>query len=161
MLAHNGEINTIEGNRRWAQARSKVWKTPRFDIAEFDPVISMHGSDSQSLDNMLELMVAGGMELIQALRILVPPATQSLEFKDAGPGRVLRVPRPQQRAVGWPGRHRRLRQPLCGVHAGPQRPAPGALDADRRPPLPGRLRSRRGKCRPSAWCARASSAPAR
>lgn len=83
VLAHNGEINTIEGNRRWAQARSKVWKTPRFDIAEFDPVISMHGSDSQSLDNMLELLVAGGMELIQALRILVPPATQSLEFKDA------------------------------------------------------------------------------
>ena len=82
LLAHNGEINTIEGNRRWAQARSKVWKTPRFDIGEFDPVISMHGSDSQSLDNMLELMVAGGMELIQALRILVPPATQSLEFKD-------------------------------------------------------------------------------
>ena len=83
LLAHNGEINTIEGNRRWAQARSKVWKTPRFDIGEFDPVISMHGSDSQSLDNMLELLVAGGMELIQALRILVPPATQSLEFKDA------------------------------------------------------------------------------
>ncbi|OCG81497.1 glutamate synthase, partial [Xanthomonas euvesicatoria] len=53
LLAHNGEINTIEGNRRWAQARSKVWQTPRFDIAEFDPVISMHGSDSQSLDNML------------------------------------------------------------------------------------------------------------
>ena len=83
LLAHNGEINTIEGNRRWAQARSKVWKTPWFDIGEFDPVISMHGSDSQSLDNMLELLVAGGMELIQALRILVPPATQSLEFKDA------------------------------------------------------------------------------
>ena len=83
MLAHNGEINTIEGNRRWAQARSKVWKTPRFDIGEFDPVISMHGSDSQSLDNMLELMVNAGMDLIQALRILVPPATQSLEFKDA------------------------------------------------------------------------------
>ncbi len=82
LLAHNGEINTIEGNRRWAQARSKVWKTPRFDIAEFDPVISMHGSDSQSLDNMLELMVAGGMDLLQALRILIPPATQSLEFKD-------------------------------------------------------------------------------
>ncbi len=83
LLAHNGEINTIEGNRHWAQARSKVWKTPRFDIAELDPVISMHGSDSQSLDNMLELLVAGGMDLLQALRILVPPATQSLEFKDA------------------------------------------------------------------------------
>ncbi|RBI79610.1 glutamate synthase large subunit, partial [Xanthomonas oryzae pv. oryzae] len=83
LLAHNGEINTIEGNRRWAQARSKVWQTPRFDIAEFDPVISMHGSDSQSLDNMLELLIAGGMDLLQALRILVPPATQALEFKDA------------------------------------------------------------------------------
>ncbi|CCG35257.1 glutamate synthase large subunit [Xanthomonas citri pv. mangiferaeindicae] len=83
LLAHNGEINTIEGNRRWAQARSKVWQTPRFDIAQFDPVISMHGSDSQSLDNMLELLIAGGMDLLQALRILVPPATQSLEFKDA------------------------------------------------------------------------------
>lgn len=83
MLAHNGEINTIEGNRRWAQARAKVWKTPHFDLAQFDPIVSMHGSDSQSLDNMLELLVSGGMELIQALRILVPPATQSLEFKDA------------------------------------------------------------------------------
>ena len=82
MLAHNGEINTIEGNRRWAQARARVWKTPKFDIAELEPIVSMHGSDSQTLDNMLELLVAGGMELVQALRILVPPATQSLEFKD-------------------------------------------------------------------------------
>ncbi len=83
LLAHNGEINTIEGNRRWAQARSKVWRSPRFDIAEFDPVISMKGSDSQSLDNMLELLIAGGMDLLQALRILVPPAARTLEFKDA------------------------------------------------------------------------------
>ena len=82
MLAHNGEINTIEGNRRWAQARGQVWKSPRFDVAELQPIVSLHGSDSQSLDNMLELLVSGGMELIQALRILVPPATQSLEFKD-------------------------------------------------------------------------------
>jgi len=83
LLAHNGEINTIEGNRSWAQARSKVWKTPKFDIAEFNPVISMHGSDSQSLDNMLELLTSGGMDLLQALRILVPPATAALEFKDS------------------------------------------------------------------------------
>ncbi|AXI84377.1 glutamate synthase large subunit [Xylella taiwanensis] len=83
LLAHNGEINTIEGNRRWAQARSKVWRSVRFDMAEFDPVISMKGSDSQSLDNMLELLIAGGMDLLQALRILVPPATRTLEFKDA------------------------------------------------------------------------------
>ncbi|MCI4568058.1 glutamate synthase large subunit [Lysobacter sp. CFH 32150] len=82
-LAHNGEINTIAGNRAWAQARAQVWHTPELDLAEFDPVISVEGSDSQSLDNMLELMQAGGMDLLKAMRILIPPATQSLEYKDA------------------------------------------------------------------------------
>jgi len=82
-LAHNGEINTIAGNRAWAQARAQVWRTSELDLAEFDPVISVDGSDSQSLDNMLELMQAGGMDLLKAMRILIPPATQSLEYKDA------------------------------------------------------------------------------
>ncbi|AWV08842.1 glutamate synthase large subunit [Marilutibacter maris] len=83
MLAHNGEINTIAGNRAWAQARAHVWRTPTLDPREFDPVINMRGSDSQSLDEMLELLEAGGMDLLKAMRILVPPATQSLEYKDA------------------------------------------------------------------------------
>jgi glutamate synthase (NADPH) large chain len=82
MLAHNGEINTIEGNRRWALARGAKWKSPYFDCAELQPLVSMHGSDSQSLDNMLELLVAGGMDLIHAMRILLPPATASLEHRD-------------------------------------------------------------------------------
>ncbi|MFC5578852.1 glutamate synthase large subunit [Lysobacter niabensis] len=83
LLAHNGEINTISGNRAWAQARAQVWRTPDFDPREFDPVIGTDGSDSQSLDNMLELLQAGGMDLLKAMRILIPPATQSLEYKDA------------------------------------------------------------------------------
>ncbi|QDH71629.1 glutamate synthase large subunit [Marilutibacter alkalisoli] len=83
LLAHNGEINTIAGNRAWAQARAHVWRTPTLDPREFDPVIEMRGSDSQSLDGMLELLLAGGMDLVKAMRILVPPATQSLEYKDA------------------------------------------------------------------------------
>ncbi|MFC3551954.1 glutamate synthase large subunit [Lysobacter cavernae] len=83
LLAHNGEINTIAGNRAWAQARAHVWRTPALDLREFDPVITTHGSDSQSLDNMLELLQAGGMDLLKAMRILIPPATQSLEYKDA------------------------------------------------------------------------------
>lgn len=81
-LAHNGEINSIEGNRRWAQARRRVWASKLLDVSEFDPVVTMTGSDSQSLDNMLEWMLLGGMDLLQAMRILMPPATQSLEYKD-------------------------------------------------------------------------------
>ncbi len=83
MLAHNGEINTIAGNRAWAQARAHAWRTPTLDPREFDPVINIKGSDSQSLDEMLELLEAGGMDLLKAMRILIPPATQSLEYKDA------------------------------------------------------------------------------
>lgn len=82
-LAHNGEINSIEGNRRWAQARRGVWASPLLDISEFDETVTMHGSDSQTLDNMLEWLLLGGMDLLQAMRILMPPATQSLEYKDA------------------------------------------------------------------------------
>ncbi|HJR74304.1 MAG TPA: glutamate synthase large subunit [Luteimonas sp.] len=83
LLAHNGEINTIAGNRRWAQARAAEWRTEDLDPREFDPVIETDGSDSQSLDSMLELLQAGGMDLLKAMRILIPPATQSLEYRDA------------------------------------------------------------------------------
>ena len=83
LLAHNGEINTIAGNRAWAQARAHVWRTPALDLREFEPVITTSGSDSQSLDDMLALLQAGGMDLLKAMRILIPPATQSLEYKDA------------------------------------------------------------------------------
>jgi glutamate synthase (NADPH/NADH) large chain len=83
LLAHNGEINTISGNRAWAQARAQAWRTKDLDLREFNPVITTHGSDSQSLDNMLELLQAGGWDLLKAMRVLIPPATQSLEYKDA------------------------------------------------------------------------------
>ncbi len=82
-LAHNGEINSIEGNRRWAQARRQVWSAPQLDLSGVDEIVSMHGSDSQSLDNALEWLLLGGMDLPKAMRILMPPATQSLEYKDA------------------------------------------------------------------------------
>ncbi|NNF60927.1 MAG: glutamate synthase large subunit, partial [Gammaproteobacteria bacterium] len=66
-LAHNGEINTIQGNRNWAQARASVWQLPGVpDLAELGPPVSMEGSDSASLDNMLEIMIAGQMDMLQA-----------------------------------------------------------------------------------------------
>jgi glutamate synthase (NADPH/NADH) large chain len=82
-LAHNGEINTIQGNRSWAQARAKNFVSDKLDdISDLDPIISLTGSDSSSLDNMLEVMRAGGMDVLQAMRILLPPAWQGVDDID-------------------------------------------------------------------------------
>jgi glutamate synthase (NADPH/NADH) large chain len=82
-LAHNGEINTIQGNRNWAQARAKNFRSDKLDdISDLDPIISLTGSDSSSLDNMLEVMRAGGMDVLQAMRILIPPAWQTVDNID-------------------------------------------------------------------------------
>jgi glutamate synthase (NADPH/NADH) large chain len=76
-LAHNGEINTVQGNRNWAVARTKNFVSEKLDdISDLDPIVSMSGSDSSSLDNMLEVLRAGGMDVIQAMRILIPPTWQ-------------------------------------------------------------------------------------
>ena len=78
LLAHNGEINTIQGNRNWARARRGVNYTPLLpELPEFSPPVSETGSDSCSLDNMLELLLAGGLDLLHAVRILLPPAWQN------------------------------------------------------------------------------------
>jgi len=82
-LAHNGEINTIQGNRNWAQARAKNFISDKLDdISDLDPIISLVGSDSSSLDNMLEVMRAGGMDVLQGMRILMPPAWQAADDFD-------------------------------------------------------------------------------
>ncbi len=83
LLAHNGEINTIRGNRNWAKARATVFKSPLLpNLSEFEPLVSMTGSDSFSLDNMLEILLAGGMDLMQAMRLLLPPAWQTVTTID-------------------------------------------------------------------------------
>ena len=77
-LAHNGEINTIKGNRDWAKARTGKFSTPLIpDLKDAAPYVNSEGSDSSSLDNMLELFLAGGMDLFRAMRLLVPPAYQN------------------------------------------------------------------------------------
>jgi glutamate synthase (NADPH) large chain len=77
-LAHNGEINTITGNRQWAASRSYKFKSPLLpDMADALPFVNSSGSDSSALDNMLELFLAGGMDLFRAFRLLIPPAWQN------------------------------------------------------------------------------------
>ncbi|MEJ2274269.1 MAG: glutamate synthase large subunit [Woeseiaceae bacterium] len=82
-LAHNGEINTIRGNRNWAMARAKNFVSDKLDdISDLEPIVSLTGSDSSSLDNMLEVLRAGGMDVLQAMRILIPPAWQTVDNID-------------------------------------------------------------------------------
>ena len=82
-LAHNGELNTIQGNRNWARARSHKFATPNLpNMEDLRPLVSMSGSDSCSLDNMLEVLLAGGMDIFVALRMLIPPAWQNVGTMD-------------------------------------------------------------------------------
>jgi glutamate synthase (NADPH) large chain len=82
-LAHNGEINTIQGNRNWALARGPVFRSPLLpDLSDIQPLVSMTGSDSQSLDNMLEVLLMGGLDPMHAMRLLVPPAWHGIDAID-------------------------------------------------------------------------------
>src|SRR5690606_29565199 len=83
LLAHNGEINTITGNRNWSQARTPKFQTDLLpELADVAPLVNRSGSDSSSLDNMLEVLLTGGMELYRAIRMLVPPAWQNVDHMD-------------------------------------------------------------------------------
>ncbi|MDD5310962.1 MAG: glutamate synthase central domain-containing protein, partial [Candidatus Omnitrophica bacterium] len=77
-LAHNGEINTLRGNINWMKARQGLIESGVFgkDIKRLFPVIVPGGSDSASLDNMLELLVLGGRSLPHAMMMLIPEAWQ-------------------------------------------------------------------------------------
>jgi glutamate synthase (NADPH) large chain len=82
-LAHNGEINTVQGNRSWAVARGPLFRSPLLpDLSDILPLVSLSGSDSQSLDNMLELLLVGGLDPMHAMRMLIPPAWQSVDMID-------------------------------------------------------------------------------
>ncbi len=82
-LAHNGEINTICGNRNWAIARGNKFSTPLIpEMESILPLVNLTGSDSSSLDNMLEVLLAGGMDVFRAMRMLIPPAWQNVESMD-------------------------------------------------------------------------------
>ncbi|MFV0416485.1 MAG: glutamate synthase large subunit [Chthoniobacterales bacterium] len=76
MLAHNGEINTIRGNRIWTAAREAELQADFWgdDIQLFHPIVQPGGSDSASLDNVLELIAMSGRSLLHAMTMLVPPA---------------------------------------------------------------------------------------
>ena len=80
LLAHNGEINAIRGNRNWVKARSSKFITPHIPkIQQFKQLVNETGSDSSSLDNMIELLVKGGIDLFRTIRMVLPPAWQNTQ----------------------------------------------------------------------------------
>ncbi|MCC6315451.1 MAG: glutamate synthase large subunit [Thermomicrobiales bacterium] len=81
-IAHNGEINTIGGNRRWMEARAPQLAMPGIDADALRPVVSWAGSDSLSFDNVVELLVHGGRSLPHALMMLVPEPWEGLSAMD-------------------------------------------------------------------------------
>ena len=84
MVAHNGEINTLRGNRNWMAAREALFESPLFDdIHKILPVINEHGSDTASLDEALELLVLAGRPLSHAMMMLIPEAWQGHESMPA------------------------------------------------------------------------------
>ena len=81
LLAHNGEINTIRGNRGWMEARESVLSTPTLGhVKDIRPIIQPDMSDSASLDNVLEFFVMSGLSLPHAMAMLVPES-----FNDKNP----------------------------------------------------------------------------
>jgi glutamate synthase (NADPH/NADH) large chain len=77
-LAHNGEINSVNANRDWANARTGILHSPLLpSLEDLSHLVNQEGSDSSSADNLLEVFLAGGMDLFRAMRLLMPPAVRN------------------------------------------------------------------------------------
>ncbi len=156
MLAHNGEINTVNGNRNWMRARESQLESElaRRHHARSCPICTDGASDSASFDEVLELLTLTGRSLPHAIMMMVPEALRSRPTST----RSLRAfyeyhsmqmePWDGPAALDLHRRHARRRD------ARPQRPAPRPLDRDHRRPHRHRQRDRRAGLR-----ARAHQAP--
>ncbi|HXU67784.1 MAG TPA: glutamate synthase large subunit, partial [Polyangia bacterium] len=76
LISHNGEINTLSGNRAWMEARESMLKSDVFGAAieDFKPIMRPGGSDSASLDNVVDFLVASGRSLPHVMMMLIPKA---------------------------------------------------------------------------------------
>src|SRR5579859_2771998 len=85
LLAHNGEINTLTGNRNWMQAREGTLFSPLWGnkLRDLLPVIQQGSSDSGQFDNVLELLTLSGRDLLHSMQMLVPPAWEQHAALDA------------------------------------------------------------------------------
>jgi glutamate synthase (NADPH/NADH) large chain len=84
MIAHNGEINTLRGNRNWMAARQHVMETPHYgkDLRRMLPIIMEGQSDSATFDSVLELLVMSGRSLPHAMMMMIPEAWSKNDLMD-------------------------------------------------------------------------------
>ncbi len=89
MICHNGEINTLEGNVNWMQARQADLSSTYYEDASQDlsPIIGQQGSDSAKLDNVLELLVRNGRDVRHSLLMMVPEAWERIPEGESTPER--------------------------------------------------------------------------
>ena len=128
-LSHNGEINTVRGNRNWMSAREGTLTSELFgeDVSKLAPVCLPDVSDTASLDHAFELLVLGGRDIDHVAAMMIPEAWFGHEAMPQDSQGLLRVPRLPDGALG--------RSRAGGVHgwpqdrrgAGSQRPAPVPL----------------------------------
>src|SRR6201996_2675202 len=90
-VAHNGEINTVQGNRNWMRAREAMLASPLIPVSKSGkgierlfPIIDPDGSDSGSFDECLELLHLGGRSMPHALLMMIPEPWENPEEMDAG-----------------------------------------------------------------------------
>ena len=85
-IAHNGEINTLRGNQNWRHAREAMLESDVFGehLTDFMPIIRPNGSDSASLDNVVDFLVAGGRSLPHVMMMLIPEAWATQDDMPAG-----------------------------------------------------------------------------
>jgi glutamate synthase (NADPH/NADH) large chain len=78
-IAHNGEINTVKGNRNWMRAREELLESELIpgDLERIFPIVNMAGSDSASFDEVLELLYLGGRSLPHAVLMMIPEAWEN------------------------------------------------------------------------------------
>ena len=80
-IAHNGEINTVKGNRNWMRARESLLESDLIpgDLKRLFPIVEMSGSDSASFDEVLELLYLGGRSLPHSVLMMIPEAWENHE----------------------------------------------------------------------------------
>ena len=159
-LCHNGEINTLAGNRNWMRAREALLATPLIegDLSRLYPVCTPGASDSASFDEVLELLHLGGRSLPHAVLMMIPEAWENHTTMDHATAGLLPLPRLADGAVGRAGSGVLHRRHAGRRRARPQRSAAGALLGHRR--RPGRAGQRGGRARHCARARRPQGPPA-
>jgi hypothetical protein len=134
MSAHNGEINTLQGNINWMQAREAILESEKFgdDLARCLPLVAPGTSDSLAFDHVLELLSLAGRSLPHAAMMMIARAREPDDRRLRGPRGLLPLPLAPDRALGRPGGDRLHRRHPAGSDARPQRAASRPLGRHQR-----------------------------